>query len=87
MALLLIRLYPASLLMVSIYGLADNAVRVTFGSTVGRFVAKWVRKCWHCVNVCVCLCIACSSTPSAPPQPHIPLDQPVPGTHLSDTLE
>jgi hypothetical protein len=39
-ALILIRLYPGSLLLVSAYGLADNLVRVAGGAHVGAFVDR-----------------------------------------------
>lgn len=40
MALLLIHLFPDSLLLVSAYGLIDNLVRVLLGSTVGSFIDR-----------------------------------------------
>jgi hypothetical protein len=40
-ALILIKLFPTSLLLVSIYGLLDNIVRLVFGSVIGQFVDRW----------------------------------------------
>ncbi len=39
-ALVLIELYPNSLLMVSAYGLLDNVARVVLGPVVGGFVDR-----------------------------------------------
>lgn len=39
-ALVLIELYPNSLLMVSAYGLLDNLTRVVLGPTVGGYVDR-----------------------------------------------
>lgn len=41
MVLILIRLHPDSLLLVSAYGLLDNLVRVVSGAAVGRYVDRW----------------------------------------------
>jgi hypothetical protein len=41
-ALILIKLFPTSLLLVSVYGLLDNIVRLAFGSVIGQFVDRWV---------------------------------------------
>jgi hypothetical protein len=41
-ALILIKLFPASLLLVSVFGLLDNIVRLAFGSVIGQFVDRWV---------------------------------------------
>lgn len=40
-ALILIKLFPSSLLLVSVYGLLDNVVRVLCGSVIGQFVDRW----------------------------------------------
>ena len=48
MALILIELYPGSLLVVSAYGLLDNAVRITGGAYVGSYLDRCVR-----AHVCV----------------------------------
>ena len=40
-ALILIKLFPSSLLLVSIFGLLDNIVRLAFGSVIGQFVDRW----------------------------------------------
>ena len=39
-ALVLIELYPDSLLLVSIYGLLDNLSRVTLGGWVGQYLDR-----------------------------------------------
>jgi hypothetical protein len=39
-ALLLIKLHPASLLLVSVYGLLDNFSRLAFGSLTGQYVDR-----------------------------------------------
>lgn len=41
-ALILMELHPTSLLLVSLYGLMDNLVRVLLGSTVGCYVDRYV---------------------------------------------
>lgn len=41
-ALILIKLFPTSLLLVSIFGLLDNIVRLVFGSVIGQFVDRCV---------------------------------------------
>lgn len=40
-ALILIQLFPTSLLLVSVFGLLDNIVRLAFGSVIGQFVDRW----------------------------------------------
>ncbi len=40
-ALLLMDLYPDSLLLVSVYGIADNVVRVLLGSFLGSYIARY----------------------------------------------
>lgn len=39
-ALILIKLFPTSLLLVSMFGLLDNIVRLAFGSFIGQFVDR-----------------------------------------------
>lgn len=39
-ALILIELFPSSLLLVSIYGVLDNIVRLAFGSVIGQYVDR-----------------------------------------------
>jgi hypothetical protein len=48
-ALILIKLFPTSLLLVSVYGLLDNIVRLAFGSVIGQFVDRWVATP-HCLE-------------------------------------
>jgi hypothetical protein len=40
-ALILIKLFPTSLLLVSVFGLLDNIVRLLCGSLVGQYVDRW----------------------------------------------
>ncbi|GAX73942.1 hypothetical protein CEUSTIGMA_g1392.t1 [Chlamydomonas eustigma] len=54
-ALVLIDLYPDSLLLVSIYGLVDNSVRVTLGGVIGSYLdraERWpgARNCYMLQN-------------------------------------
>ncbi|GAX73941.1 hypothetical protein CEUSTIGMA_g1391.t1 [Chlamydomonas eustigma] len=54
-ALVLIDLYPDSLLLVSIYGVLDNAVRVTLGGVIGSYLdraERWpgARNCYMLQN-------------------------------------
>jgi hypothetical protein len=39
-ALILMRLHPSSLLLVSVYGLLDNLVRLVLGGYVGSFIDR-----------------------------------------------
>lgn len=57
-ALILIKLFPDSLLLVSIFGLLDNIVRLLFGSVIGQFVDRKERlegalTCYGIQNVCI----------------------------------
>lgn len=57
-ALVLIELYPDSLVLVSLYGLLDNGVRVTLGSAMGGYIdraERWTgaRSCYVIQNVCI----------------------------------
>ena len=57
-ALVLIELYPDSLLLVSLYGLLDNGIRVTLGSAMGGYIdraERWhgARNCYLLQNVCI----------------------------------
>lgn len=57
-ALILMRLHPSSLLLVSLYGLLDNLARVVLGSFVGGYVDRWAG-CMHCLCCCaywLCTC-------------------------------
>ena len=56
-ALILIRLSPASLALVSAYGLADNVARVAFGAAAGAYVDREERLRGACA--CVLLQNAC----------------------------
>jgi hypothetical protein len=58
-ALILIRLFPTSLLLVSVYGLLDNIVRLVFGSVIGQFVDRWVGT--HTCRKTLCLPLSTSS--------------------------
>ena len=57
-ALILLELLPDSLLLVSIFGLLDNGVRVVFGGMVGRYIDKAPRlqgaiRCYLFQNICI----------------------------------
>ncbi|KAF5829728.1 Ferroporti-1 [Dunaliella salina] len=65
-ALLLIQLSSSSLRLVSVYGLADNFVRVAFGGSVGgyvgrRCIASGTRNFLLLQNACIAVSAACAA--------------------------
>ncbi len=57
-ALVLIQLYPNSLLLVSVYGMLDNAARISMGGAIGAYIdraERWegARNCYLIQNACI----------------------------------